>query len=304
MKKIILSSLILVVMLATTGIVIAKKSNVEQKPAAVQSAEKQNQKFSLPENAKKVAPGIFYLGKSKDKGKIVEGYAFMIKNKKSFAKPVTECGNGICEPGENVKKCPEDCDDGGEPDTSSCYKFLAKGAKWKIVEPYVVNPANGDELGRGFLTGNLADNIIKWENEAGVDILGKGSSTGDVLEADFVAPDHKNEVYFMDLGETNTIAFAVVWGIFGGPPFARELVEWDMVFNDAFTWSKDATGSTAEMDFENIATHELGHAVGLADLYNDACSDQTMYGYSWEGDTQKRDLASGDIAGIQKLYGN
>ncbi len=297
MKKIILSLVGLVFVLGMIGIINADVVSAKN------SAKNQKQEFSLPEHAAEVAPGVFYLGKALDKGKIVEGYAVMIKDKTKYVKPETICGDGVCDPGENAKKCPEDCGDGEEPDTSSCYKFLAKGAKWKSVEPYVVNPTNDDGVNTVFITSNLADNIGKWETAANYNILGKGTSTKDILEADFNMPDDKNEVYFMYLGETNTIAFVVVWGVFGGPPFARELVEWDMVFNDAFTWSKDATGSTTEMDFENIATHELGHAVGLGDLYNPKCSTQTMYGYSWNGDTQKRDLELGDIAGIQALYG-
>ena len=55
------------------------------------------------------------------------------------------------------------------------------------------------------------------------------------------------------------------------------------------------------MDFENIATHELGHAVGLGDLYND-CTEETMYGYASYGETKKRTLEAGDITGIKKLY--
>ena len=48
-------------------------------------------------------------------------------------------------------------------------------------------------------------------------------------------------------------------------------------------------------------THELGHGIGLADIYD--CELETMYGYSTEGDIIKRDLYDGDIAGLQKLYG-
>lgn len=38
--------------------------------------------------------------------------------------------------------------------------------------------------------------------------------------------------------------------------------------------------SRIRMDFENVATHDLGHRVGLADLYDAKCSEQTMYGYA------------------------
>ena len=57
------------------------------------------------------------------------------------------------------------------------------------------------------------------------------------------------------------------------------------------------------MDLQNIATHEIGHGVGLTDVYQTACSQATMYGYSDYGDIIKRDLAQPDITGLQKLYG-
>ena len=249
----------------------------------------------IPAHAVEVAPGVFYLGKALDKGRVVEGYAM-------FVKPGTECGNGICEPGENARKCPEDCtgEDPEEPDTSSCYTFLAREAKWKTVEPYIVDPVNTRGLDGGFISSNLAFNIDKWEIAAGVNILGD-KIAGTVDGADTVSPDDKNEVYFADIAEDNVIAMAIIWGIFGGPPPFRELVEWDMIFDDVdFDWS--AAGEAGKMDFENIATHELGHAVGLGDLYNSECSEQTMYGYASYGETKKRDLNDGDIAGIQKLY--
>ena len=73
------------------------------------------------------------------------------------------------------------------------------------------------------------------------------------------------------------------------------------MYDDAdFDWGIAEAG---KMDFENIATHELGHAVGLGDLYTSECSEQTMYGYAGYGEIKKRDLEAGDIAGITKLYG-
>jgi hypothetical protein len=56
------------------------------------------------------------------------------------------------------------------------------------------------------------------------------------------------------------------------------------------------------MDLQNIETHEFGHWLVLNDLYTRPSSQQTMYGYSDYGETIKRDLASGDIAGILKIY--
>ena len=284
MKKTIIALSVVFILMFSIGFTVVSAKNQKQK---------QDKEFNLPKHAVEVSPGVFYLGKAIDKGKLVEGYAFMMKDQRRFAKPETAYS----------KKIPK------KSDTSSCYGFLAKGAKWRTTEDYIVNPSNLDGLNKEFIKNNLIIDISKWENAADgvidsnfLEILGDGSSTTDPLVADFNAPDNRNEVYFDDLGESNTIAFTVVWGIFKGSPFNRELVEWDMVFNDNYVWSENAKGSTTDMDFENIATHELGHAVGLDDLYTDLCSEQTMYGYSREGDIKKRTLESGDIAGIQKLY--
>lgn len=77
-------------------------------------------------------------------------------------------------------------------------------------------------------------------------------------------------------------------------------MEWDQVYDDVdFDWSDN--GEAGKMDFEEIATHELGHAVGLGHP-EDSCTEETMYRYASLGETKKRDLNTGDIAGIATLY--
>lgn len=193
--------------------------------------------------------------------------------------------------------------------TVKCYGFLASGAKWKVVEPWVVNPANTRSLDGEFVFNNLTSDIAKWEDAAdgtignglSKDILGNGSQTGGTLAADTASPDGQNEVYFADVSTSGTIAVTIVWGIFSGPTFQRKLVEWDQVYDDQdYDWS--SSGEAGKMDFENIATHELGHSKGLDDLYSLSCPEETMYGYAASGETKKRDLNSGDITGISQLY--
>lgn len=191
---------------------------------------------------------------------------------------------------------------------SACYSYLSNGAKWKAVEPWVVNPANSRSLTDNFVFNNLAANIAKWEdatdgviNGSGLDVLGQGATTSATLVADTSTPDNQNEVYFANVSSPGAIAVTIVWGIFSGPPFARELVEWDQVYDDVdFDWS--SSGEAGKMDFENIGTHELGHSVGLADLYDATCIEETMYGYADFGETKKRDLNAGDLTGMDKLY--
>ena len=219
-------------------------------------------------------------------GKTVEGLA-IIHRKDNAAKP-----------------------SGAKPGNAACYTYLAKGAKWKAAEPWVVNPTNTRNLDLTTVFNLLSGGVAKWEdatdgevgNSVEADVLGSGSTTTEVLVADTASPDNKNEVYFADINDSNAIAVTIVWGIFGGPPSGRQLVEWDQVYDDVtFDWSTEVLGVAGKMDFDNIATHELGHSVGMGDLYN-TCVDETMYGYSSNVETKKRDLNNGDINGVNGLY--
>lgn len=234
------------------------------------------------------ASPVISLGTATDPGtgKLVEGFA-IIHRRESAAKP----------------------SEGAKPG-SACYTYLAKGAKWRTVEPWLVNPANSDGLDSATVANLLTGGIGKWEdaadgivgNAVGIDVLGSGAITTSLLTADTASPDNQNEVYFADISDPSAIAVTIVWGIFGGPPAARELVEWDQVYDDVtFDWSAEVTGVAGKMDVDNIATHELGHSMGLGDLYN-SCTEETMYGYSAYAETKKRDLNAGDITGTNALY--
>ncbi len=75
-----------------------------------------------------------------------------------------------------------------------------------------------------------------------------------------------------------------------------------------FDWSEDCESNDCtsldneKMDFENIATHKLGHTFGLDYLFTEACSEEMMYGFAAEGETNKRTLEGEDITGIIDLY--
>lgn len=213
-------------------------------------------------------------------GKRVEGIAF-VHYKKGFSH----------KPGHNP---------GGGGGSTTCYAYLASGTKWKTQEPWVMNPANLRGLDET-ATYNLQDGALaKWESAAGAQIFGSGSQTGSTLVADETSPDSLNEIYFGSIAEPDVIAVTIVWGIFGGPPFQRQLVEWDQVYDqEDFDWS--LTGESGKMDFDNIATHEDGHGAGMGHPPS-TCVDETMYAFATEGETKKRDLNAGDIAGINKLY--
>jgi hypothetical protein len=232
--------------------------------------------FRLPASAQLLSDGSYSLGKKTDPttGKEVEGVAFL-HHKQSAAKVGARPGGG------NV-----------------CYSYLAAGAKWKTNEPWLLDPANNVGLSSDFLLTNTSANLAKWESAANYDIFGDGSLASG-LSADST-PDGQNEVMFGTIDSPGTIAVTIVWGYYSGPTKFREIVEWDQIFDQQdFAWS--AIGETGKMDFNNISTHELGHAAGM-DHPSNTCIDETMYAYAGYGETKKRDLNTGDIAGIHGLY--
>ena len=242
---------------------------------------------TIPENARQVSENVWSLGTSIDPehGDVVEGY-MIVHRKDAYKKPSGTPGGG----------------GSGSDTTSTCYTFLASGAKWKTVEPWIVNPTNNSNIPGQTVFNILSEGIEKWEDAAGnPNIIGEGSTTTVPLEADSSSMDGVNEVFF-DALDSGTIGVTIVWGIFGGPPRGRELREWDQVYNTYYSWSAETSGVGGKMDFDNIATHELGHTFGLGDLYTTSCTDETMYGYGGYAQTDKRTLNAGDIAGISSLY--
>jgi hypothetical protein len=225
---------------------------------------------------------VISLGQSIDPqtGVIVDGYALI--QRQAPAKPAHVGGGN------------------GNSTTNSCYAFMARGAKWKTVEPWIFNPHNTAGLDTAWVMDNFSQSVAKWESAAEVDVLGNGSLTVDALEADTTTPDGLNEVLFGAIDEPGVIGVTIVWGVFGGPTQNRQLTEWDQVYDQVdFSWS--ASGEAGKMDFENISTHELGHTIGLTHPA-DTCAQETMYRYADYGETIRRDLNAGDIAGAAALY--
>jgi hypothetical protein len=98
-------------------------------------------------------------------------------------------------------------------------------------------------------------------------------------------------------GPGRTLAVAWIWYY----PSTNEIVECDIRYDSADAWATD--GSSDKFDVQGIAAHESGHWLCLDDLYDTQYSEMTMYGYASPGETKKRTLEWGDIAGIRYIYG-
>lgn len=190
--------------------------------------------------------------------------------------------NGVCEAGENWKKCPGDCPKGGgEPSPTpqtACYDFLAGSKpKWNWVEDYSYSVT---DLGT-----SSAWATPTWDGATSATIFGNGAPGS----YPWGVYDYKNAILYGNYSDSNVIAVTAVW--FRG----KNIYEYDIMFDT------DYFPGDGSIDLDTVVLHEFGHGAGLADLYESVCSGEVMYGY-YRG--VKTTLGAGDIAGIQELYGN
>jgi len=187
------------------------------------------------------------------------------------------------------------------PKTPTCYAFLGKYGKtylkWTTLPvKYVINPVNPVQtLDETFVTSAVGTSAETWDAATGQEIMNGYTVDNTVV---YGVQDYKNAITFGNYPTAGVIAVTTVWY----NPATKAIVEFDVMFDTDWTWG-DAALDSAKMDLQNIATHELGHGVGLADVYDSVCSLVTMYGYSDYGEIIKRTLEQPDITGLQTLYG-
>jgi len=186
------------------------------------------------------------------------------------------------------------------PKTPTCYRLL--GVKWQTLPlAYVVNPTippanNPQGMNAVAICQAIADSAGTWDAATGA-----GLFVG--YQVDYTVnwgqQDFRNVMAFGNYPQADVIAVTSIWYTRRG----KQIVEFDILFDTDYTWGNADETIGPVMDLQNIATHEIGHGLGLDDVYLSECSAVTMYGYSDYGDIQKRDLDQPDITAIQKLYG-
>jgi hypothetical protein len=181
--------------------------------------------------------------------------------------------------------------------------YILSGPKWTQLPVNIVVDSGMTITGIASVRDLVYAAANTWDSATTGSILGTVSTGAVTKENEASAPDNVNEIYFDGTFSNNgIIAQTTYWYSRRG----GQMLDFDIVFNTHYTWAdvKPTTVVTSlTMDFQNIATHELGHGFGLSDLYQAKYSAQTMYGYASASETSKRTLESGDIAGIQALYG-
>jgi hypothetical protein len=191
---------------------------------------------------------------------------------------------------------------GGGKGTVGGYTTIANGLKGVPVNLYI---QTNDAKDPGFLLA-VQNSIAEWNSHSPKLLFSGNVITDNYLTIETASSDvdYKDELAFGVL-DNGIIAQTTTWITRAG----KQIVDFDIVFNINYAWGN--VGPTSETnpapvsfyDTQNIATHEIGHGIALGDLYQPQWATQTMYGYGYLGETCKRTLESGDIAGIQAIYG-
>jgi len=179
--------------------------------------------------------------------------------------------------------------------------FKLMGVKWLVQEDFAINSGSiPTYLNKAGTVDDILVSTQTWDEKTTCSLTTQANlfgASGTNNTAAYGTYDNINIIDFGPLDYANAIAVTSIWY----NRSTKSILEYDMRFNTAFEWS--TSGAPGKMDVQNIATHELGHAVGLSDIYNSTFSALTMYGYADYGETNKQDLEPPDIAGLQKMYG-
>ena len=177
--------------------------------------------------------------------------------------------------------------------------YLHKGWKWTATDPQINLILKNDAvlaskgLGADATRNAIAAAADTWDNAVAKNLFADGNA--------LVTLDPGANVDARD--NRNVHAWAP---ISGGLAYTRTYsysgvaVESDVVYNSNVNWFTDGVN---KYDVQAVAIHELGHTVGLADIYGVAQfgsdTDEMMHYYAGP----RRNLGPGDRAGVQALYG-
>ncbi len=127
--------------------------------------------------------------------------------------------------------------------------------------------------------------------------------TTEVKETGFEShydPDFKNTLVWVESGWPSELSDSYAVTIPAFDQNTGQIVDADIEFNGTqFKWSARAEGESGKADIQNIATHEIGHVIGLNHPQD---QDATMFPYGVMGEIFKRTLASDDIKGACDIY--
>ena len=185
-------------------------------------------------------------------------------------------------------------------------------AKWADgAATFYVNPANADnalQAGRtdADIVNALWAGMDAWNTQSGTSFRfnygGQSSDTATAL-------DYRNVIFFRNASSGGAIASTYSWWNSSNQLLDSDIIFWDSGFS--FYTGSTGCGTTPANPttqtvgnsayVEDVATHELGHALGLNHSGDPAATMYPSYSYCSQ---EMRSLGADDIAGARSLYGN
>ena len=192
------------------------------------------------------------------------------------------------------------------PGVAQAYEYMAvcddgTPAHWPVGEPITYHLSSthpSGDLADAVVRSALADAWTEWATPACSDVQ---SQLGEPVAVDpFAEWDERVVIGFYEqewppeLGVGLLALTRITWDL-----DSCEIIDGDIVFNgDDFDWVQGVPQVGGEKDFGAVATHELGHLLGLD---HSSVGGSTM-AYPYEDDLGWRTLGCDDTAGVCDLY--
>jgi len=168
-------------------------------------------------------------------------------------------------------------------------------AKWASSgATFYVNPTNAD-VSSAAAVAAVQFALDVWNTQGGSPFR---YTYGGTVNDTSTANDNRNVLIFRNVSNGSTLATTYSWWDNSNRLLDSDIVVWDGGFT--FFTGTSGCGGTNGAYLEDIATHELGHALGLN---HSTSADATMYPSYNYCSQELRTLASDDISGIRSLYG-
>ena len=196
--------------------------------------------------------------------------------------------------------------DSCDPDSSDATGFGDAGWQLNSNTVFRVNLSSAPSTIRSNLNSIVANSFGVWDSQTAQVSFSQGATTS-VSRSRL---DYQNVLAWGRLA-ANTLGLTTIRYFVD----TGEVVDVDTIMNSRVTWtwtnpttlvapatSDNTCGDLTKYDAQDILTHEIGHWMGLDDIYSSSNKDLTMYGYGRKGELKKNTLEPGDILGIQVLY--
>lgn len=188
-----------------------------------------------------------------------------------------------------------------------CYLVNLFNARMSAALPWTVDPVNPFSFNPDWLYYQSKKTMDAWQSLTSTRLWGNLIQGASMSHINASKPANYNGVRFAQVTDSqgrsnNILAITISWYrvISGG----YEIFHWNQLYNTGIPngWG-DSTVDSNKFDLPSTLTHELGHSIGLRDIYDEnVCEDVTMFYAGNPNDIRKRTLATGDANGIRQLY--